>query len=401
MKRRMRACVCVGTWLSVPGAFAGDGVLTLEDALQRARERAAPAVSARWRMEEARARARGARLLRDHPAIESAFGGRSDGSAHDFELGLSQTLELGGARRSRIAAADAAVELEAASAEQARVLVLRDVALAFLRALAAAERVEIAEASVRDADEVLRIAARRLDAGDVTALDVNLAENAAARARSEQRSAAAAGALARGELRVLIAMDPDAPLSPAGDLRPRPVADVGALLAAADTRPDIAAIEAERRAAAAEAAAGRPAPELTPGVRWERDDGTRILWAGLTVTLPLWNRGQEARAVGAARGARLAHAADALRRSARQEVASAYEAYGLRVSAASELDAAAERTEENEALARRSYEEGQIGLGELLLVRREGLEVRALQVERRLAARELETELLARAGVLR
>jgi cobalt-zinc-cadmium efflux system outer membrane protein len=403
MERRMRVCVCVSVGLLASGARADEGVLTLEGALQRAREQAVPVVSGRWRIDEARARARGARVLRDNPLLETAVGDRSDGASTDLELGLSQTLELGGARRGRIAAADAALALETAHADQARVLALRDVALAFQRALAATERVRIAEEAVRHAEEVQRIAARRLESGDVAALDVNLAAGAVARARSERLSAQAAAVLGLGELRVLLALPPDAPLTPAGDLGPRPPDDVEALLAAADVRPDVAAVDAELRAAEAETAMGRGLrwPEITPGIRYERDQGTRILWAGLTLGLPLWNRGQEARAAGEARTARLRHAATALRRSARQEVASAHEAYGLRVSAAAELDTAAARLEENETLARRSYEEGQIGLGDLLLVRRESLEARSLHLERRLAAKEMEMELLARAGVWR
>ncbi|MET0553224.1 MAG: TolC family protein [Vicinamibacteria bacterium] len=403
MDRRTGVSVCVWAWLTVSGARADDGVLTLEGALQRAREQAVPVVSGRWRIDEARARARGARVLRDNPVLETAVGDRSDGAASDVEVGLSQTLELGGARRGRIAAADAALALETANADQSRVLALRDVALAFQRALAATERVRIAEAAVGHAEEVHRVAARRLESGDVADLDVNLAAGAAARSRSERLSAQAAAVLATGELRTLLALPPDAPLTPSGDLGPRPPGDVAALLAAADVRPDIAAVDAELRGAEAETALGKGLrwPEVTPGIRYERDQGTRILWAGLTLGLPLWNRGQEARAAGEARAARLRHTATALRRSARQEVASAYEAYGLRVSAAEALDEAAARLEENETLARRSYEEGQIGLGELLLVRRESLEARSLHLERRLAAKELEMDLLARAGVWR
>jgi cobalt-zinc-cadmium efflux system outer membrane protein len=405
MKRSMQVCVCVWMCSTPTGARAQEGVLTLDGALQRAREQAVPVVSGRFRIEEARARAHGARLLRDNPVLESAVGDRSGGSSSstDLELGLSQTFELGGRRDGRIAVADAAVALETAKADEARVLALRDVALSFQRAVAAAERVRLAEVAVRHAEEVERIAARRLSAGDVAALDVNLAKGALARSRSELRSARAAAVLALGELRILLDLPPDAPLVPSGDLRPRPVEGIAALLQSAAERPDIAAVDAELRAAEGETAQGRGMrwPEVTPSVRFERDQGTHVLWGGLTLSLPVWNRGQEARAAGEARTARLRAGADALRRSARQEVLSAYEAYGLRITAAEELDDAAARLGENETLARRSYEEGQIGLGELLLVRRESLEVQSSHLERRLAAKELEMELLARAGVWR
>ena len=101
MKRSMQVCVCVSLWSAPLGARAQEGLLTLEGALQRAREQAGPVVSGRFRIEEARARADGARVLRDNPVLESAVGDRSGGpsSSADLELGLSQTFELGEARR--------------------------------------------------------------------------------------------------------------------------------------------------------------------------------------------------------------------------------------------------------------------------------------------------------------
>jgi cobalt-zinc-cadmium efflux system outer membrane protein len=148
------------------GGRAQEGVLTLDDALQRARERAVPVVSGRFRIEEARARAEGARVLRDNPVLESAVGDRSDGASAsaDLELGLGQTFELGGRRAGRVAIADAGLALETAKVDEARLSALREVALAFQRALAAAERVRLAETAVRHAEEGRRVAAPRLSA---------------------------------------------------------------------------------------------------------------------------------------------------------------------------------------------------------------------------------------------
>jgi cobalt-zinc-cadmium efflux system outer membrane protein len=91
----------------------------------------------------------------------------------------------------------------------------------------------------------------------------------------------------------------------------------------------------------------------------------------------------------------------AQRRAVHTEVTSVYQAYRLRLAALQELEEAARHVEENETLARRSYEEGQIGLAELLLVRRETVEARLVHLERRLAVAEAEVDLMARAGVVR
>ena len=55
--------------------------------------------------------------------------------------------------------------------------------------------------------------------------------------------------------------------------------------------------------------------------------------------------------------------------------------------------------EENEKLALESYEVGQIGLGDLLLVRREALDARRALIDQLIETRLAEVELRARAGV--
>jgi len=71
------------------------------------------------------------------------------------------------------------------------------------------------------------------------------------------------------------------------------------------------------------------------------------------------------------------------------------------VKAVEALQATITALDDNEALARRSYEVGQIGLGEFLLIRRETLEARTAFVQRQLEAAQARIELEARAGVIR
>ncbi len=394
--------VSVGLWPLC--ALAQEGTLTLEAALQRARERSVAVLAARSRVAEAQARLRGARALRDNPVLDGAFGRRPAGDLPaDLDFGLSQTFELGGRRGARIAAAQAGVTREQASADDALRRALREVALAFLRGLAATDRIALHHAAVADAEEVMRIAERRHAAGDVAVLDVNLAAGALARTRSEQRAAEATRSQALGELRVLLALEPEAPLALTGELEPAGGPEIAALLEGAERRPDLQALEAEAREAEAEVKLGKGArwPDLAPAVRYERDEGREVLWGGVALSLPIWSRGQETLGVAQARSSRLRVEAAALRMAVRVEVQSAFEAYRHRAAALGELQTAAARLEENEGLARRSYEVGQIGLAELLLIRRETLEARVLLLERRREAAESEVELLAKAGVLR
>jgi len=391
------AAACLG-----PRLVAGQEALTLEAALERARTHALAIVEARYAVDEARARIAGARALRDNPALEAGLGLRSDDAPDDYVLGVSQAFELGGRRGARTRVAQAGLERAQALQSDARTRTLRGVGIAFLRALAAGERLALARALEKDGESVARIAERRHAAGDVARLDVNLADGSLARARSAAAAEAAGRALALGELRVLLALPPEAELALAGEIGPRTLRELAFLVDAAARRGDVLAAEAALREARAEleAANGQRWPEITPAVRYERDEGTNVLWGGLSLSLPVWSRGQEARGAATARSARAAEQLAALQRAARVEVESAFEAQRLRLEALAVLREAASRFEENEALARRSYEVGQIGLAELLLVRRETLDARLAYLERRLDAAEGEIELLARAGVL-
>jgi cobalt-zinc-cadmium efflux system outer membrane protein len=387
-----------------PGLAVEEAPLTLEAALDRARARSLAVIAGQSRIEEARARARGARVLRDNPVLEGAVGHRyEEGGATDFDVALGQTFELGGRRGARIAAADASLARETAAADHARVRALREVASAFFRSVAAEERVRLSRVSSGFAEDVQRITERRHAAGDVAALDVNLAAGALAKARSEERAAEAEEVLAKSDLKALLAMDAEVPLALAEGDGPRALPTLEALREAAEERPEVRALEAELREAASEVALGKGSrwPDVTPSVRFEKDDGTNVLWGGLRLSLPVWSRGQEARAVGEARAARLGGELEAARRIARVEVEGAWEAHRLRRAAAAALDASAAHLEENATLARRSYEVGQIGLMDWLQARRETLETRLLHLARLLDAREAEMDVLAKAGLLR
>jgi len=73
-----RLTLAVSIALIGPTASAAQESLTLEQALERAREGSPSVLAARARIEEARARLAGASLLlRENPELEAAAGGRS------------------------------------------------------------------------------------------------------------------------------------------------------------------------------------------------------------------------------------------------------------------------------------------------------------------------------------
>jgi cobalt-zinc-cadmium efflux system outer membrane protein len=152
--------------------------LTLQQALMMARERAPRAAIARARIDETRGRLAGAQVrFRDNPVLDVASGPRrlEGETVTDFDIGLSQTFELGGRRRARIDAAEAAVAREIAVADGTTRQIVRDVAVAFVRALATQTRIETLRAVEGLAKDALDVADRRYRAGDIAVLDVNIA----------------------------------------------------------------------------------------------------------------------------------------------------------------------------------------------------------------------------------
>jgi outer membrane protein, heavy metal efflux system len=397
----------VAALLFVPSFVLGqDTSLTFEQVLARARQRAPQVLSAQSRIDEARGRLAGASVaFQENPTITAAIGPRfsPNGDTTDYDISLSQSFELGGRRAARMSGARAGLDRETSTSRDVVRRLLREVSVTFARGLASRERFRLAEASNKNAAELLQSMQRRYEAGDVPILDVNLARNSAARTRAELRSAQAALISALGELRILLGMAAEEPLDITGDLRDRRRFDLESLMARAGDRPDLRALAAERNEARADVRLGQGFrwPTIAPGFSFKRDQGDRIVQGGLSFTLPVFNRGQELQAVGETRARRLERELDFSKRAVGVEVRTAFDVYNLQVAAVEELERdALPSLDENETLARRSFEEGEIGLAELLLIRRDAFETRNAYTERLLEAAVAGIELEFRAGVL-
>jgi len=397
--------VCAAVCLQAGIAGAQVRTMTLAEVLARAREQAPQIVSARLALEETRGRLLGASLrFQANPEVDAGLGNRqgADRRFTDFEIGLGQTFEPGARRSARIAGADAAIAQRSADVEETTRIVLRSAAAAYYRALHATERIRLMTATQELAVRVHSVADRRFKAGDIAVLDVNIARASLARVRAEREGAEAVRALALGELRQLLRLDENVVVE--GALARGSEADLAAVLQAASQRPELRALEAGVREAEAEAELGRTfsKPDYGLGVRYAREEGDQIVLGGVTLTLPVFSRGQELRAVGAARAARLRAELDAARTRVQMEVRAAFDAYNRRLAAVRVLETdAIPGLDENETLTTRSFEVGQLGLPELLLIRREILDTRSQYLDSLLEAALARIDVDASAAILR
>lgn len=386
-----------------PPAWA-QSVLTLSDVLNRARTQAPAVLAGRLALDEARARLAGASLrVTANPELDLAIGNRSgfDARSTDLEVGFSQSLEPGARRSARVAGANAAIDRSSASLEETTRLVLRASAAAFYRALHANERARLLTTAEEIAGRVHQAASRRYQAGDIAILDVNIARAALARVRADRQAAVADAAVATGELRSLLGIREDVRVQ--GSLADTPAPLVN-LQEAALQRAELRELEAAIREAEADLQLGQSfqKPEFGIGARYEREASDQIVKGGITLSLPVFAKGQELRATGLARSTRLRAELEAARARVTIEVAAAQQAAALRQDAVRILEAEAlPGLDENDTLATRSFEAGQIGLPDLLLIRREILDTRLQYLDTQLDAAIARIELLTTAGVLR
>ena len=403
MRLSRKLVLDVALILLVAGSGAAQEALTLEQALSLARERAPAVLFARARIEEARGRLSAASAIRN-PEVEAAAGGAISGEPRSAKVdaGFLQDVELGGRRSSRIDVARAEMTSSIAEADDVLRRAQREVAAAFFRGLQAQERLALLAGAERIAEETLEAARRRHESGDVALLDVNVARAAAARARSDVHGARSHLAASLAELRVLLGFSSEEQVRLDGKISTPRRFDLEDLLEKAVERPDVRALQSELDAANAGLRLGQALswPELALGAVYQREEGQDFLLGAVRLSLPVFDRGEGVRAEARARAGRLTQELDARRRAVRIEVRAAFEIYDQQRAAVEELERdALGVVEENETLSKESYDVGQISLIELLLVRRQMLEIRSDYLSRLLDAAIASADLEASAGV--
>jgi cobalt-zinc-cadmium efflux system outer membrane protein len=262
--------------------------------------------------------------------------------------------------------------------------------------------VQLLERAQELAAGVHTAADRRYKAGDIAVLDVNLARAALARARAEREAADARRILAIGELMTLLGLDEEIVVG--GDLTPAADADLNRALDASAARPELRVLEAALVEADADLRLGASLskPEYGLGARYAREEGDQIVLGTMSLSLPIVAKGQELRASATARSTRLRAELAAARTRIRLEVRAAFDAHQRRTTAVRTLETEAlPGLDENETLATRSFDAGQIGLTDLLLIRREILDTRFQYLDALLEAALARIDLDASAAILR
>jgi outer membrane protein, heavy metal efflux system len=210
---------------------------------------------------------------------------------------FSQALERGGKREKRVAVARHEQTVADLDYAVRRTEVLAAAATAYVEALAAQERLSLAETSLALAEETSASVAARVKAAEASAAESARARAASALARAEHARAGSALTQARTALAATWGGEPDDVPSLSGGLHSlESLPERDALLAKLAAHPRYALQQAtvSSRRASLQLAHAQSSPDVTVGggVRFFREGSDAAFVAGVSVPLPFRNSNQ-------------------------------------------------------------------------------------------------------------
>src|SRR5262245_3204850 len=362
------------------------------DLARRALQSNAQLAASRLEIDRARARLRQAGL-RPNPSIdfEQQNGVFNSPGERGTSIGFSLPLELAGQRGRRIDLARAALEAAEADVADRERRLTSEVRLAYIETLAALRELEVAQNLYTIDVETARVVEARVEEGDAAPLELNLLRAEVDRLRARRALVEGRLQASTARLKQLIGMAPGEQLQLRevlmAPLLPDPPASIDAAVdLALRTRPDLRFARLSENVALAgyRLVKAQAAPQVTAFVQYSDFLGTfdttpvsvlndrdRLLAFGVSVTLPIFNRNQGAKAE-----AQLAITQAQRRREftesvVRAEVTAAYRRYGAaQVSVQTYEQGVIARSEQNVQTMRAAYQVGAFRVSELLAEQR-------------------------------
>lgn len=313
--------------------------------------------------------------------LEAGTGALTGSSAENsLSVGVSQEFLLAGKREKRMRVAER--ELEAYGwqlADRERVL-REEVKTAFFDLILTEQRAALIDRSIDLNRQLLDVAQERLAAGDIPELEMNLVKVELARSEGARIEIARSLSQNRARLSALMGLPAEEQPAISGKLESavalsKPLADLQQ--AAAGTRPDVKALEAEKGRGDADVALARAegVPNLTAGIAVTREgtsievggiearDKDYILGLKLSMPIPLFDRNRAGVQEAAARRSSTESRLSAARKSIRREVETAYAGYRNSEKVLSLYTSdIIPQLEENLKLTQEAYRLGEVGI---------------------------------------
>lgn len=330
---------------------------------------------------------------------------RLGGDATERSAQISQTFDVSGRRALRREAAGQRLEAARLDGQDRRLALVAEVRQAFAETLQRDRSRDAARRWLERIEAAAQVAARLAQAGEVSGYDRRRIEREAQTARARLAAAAADAARSREALAALAGKRAEDVAQLAGELLPQAPPELDVALAGLQRRPELASLLAQAEAFERErrAAARGWIPDLTVGVGHKRvteaagsDNGVIV---GVSVAIPLFDRGQAAEQKSRAQGSTL-RAEHALRLDRAQAALRGVwrQAGELRAAAAAFRGEALAGSRELSRIAEAAYGAGEASLLELLDAYRAELDAETTELDLALRARLARIELDSLAG---
>ncbi len=331
-------------------------------------------------------------LLRSNPVIEGSLSQKDTvpGGGEKVTnrgLTLSQEFELAGQRGLRVDAARNGIEKVSKDImDRARVLIA-EVKDTFTKALAMKRKIELTDETVKLQEELVRSATVKFHAGEISALEQNLADVEFGKARRDRLLVEREQREALSSLQSLLGMASRAGFSVEGELpmESPPIPDKEKLREiTAAQRPDVqsAAAEARQAKATMRLAGSSAIPSVTVSGFYNQDDKLNEAGVMLSFPLPLFDRNQADRKETAAKADQALIKQASLERAIEREIE---EVHANLVSATEELSIFKKdilgKAMENLSLMNLAFKEGKIGFFEVRLAQKDTIEAQFAYLE--------------------
>lgn len=385
---RMIIFAC-GIALFVQPAFA----MTVDEAVAATLRNNPDIQAVRLEHEAAQGRLDQARLLlKSNPVVEGTLSRKDtlpEGGEKikNYGVRLSQEFELAGQRGFRVDAARSGREKALQDIRDKERVLIAQVKDAFVLALAAQRKRELADETVKLQEELVASAAIKFQTGDISALEQNLAEVELGKARRDRMHAEREVREALLGLKMLLGVQPEEHFLVEGELPSEapavPVKD-NIREAVGLQRPDAQSLAAEvRQARSALKLAGREAvPSMTVSGFYNHEDKLNEAGVMLSFPLPLFERRQADRREAAARAGQALIRQASLARAIEGEIE---EAHANLIAAAEELSLFKKdvlgKAMDNLSLMTLAFKEGKFGFFEVRLAQKDTIDAQFAYLE--------------------
>ncbi len=315
------------------------------------------------------------------------------GTVTNYGVRLSQQFEIAGQRGVRIDVAEKNLARVTQAIRHRERSLVYEVKTAFARALSGKKRVSLAGEVSRLQEELLGFTNTKFEAGEVSALEVNLAEVQNSRAKRELLSAEREYRESILALATLMGLTSGTSMTLDGELSPElsSMPDKESLRSGLLERPDIraASAEVERAAGTVDLITREAIPNVTLAGFHDRDENRNETGMGLAISIPLFDRKQGEKREAQARASQARIRKAGLERRVEGEFETDYSNL---VSSQAEVSIFKKeivaKSQENLELLNLAFREGKISFFDIRLAQRETIEMQYAYLDALLKAQQ-------------